>query len=280
MNQKAKTYGMIAGILKILFTLLGIASLAISMQNSGAGSSASSIQQFLPTLAWNLLPVLFGVALVIDNLLMAKIVTGVQVLIRVAGFVYFAISQANTGSTEQSPQYAVARVFLVLGVALLLAALLLPGRRGQLLAFLSVGVNAVRIVLQNIEFMRTFPGPALFPTGTSLFLMIPDVLVALYIGAKGTAPAAVYGGAPTYAVPSWPLVDNRSPLEKLAWLQDMLARGYMEQQEYEEKKNEILDVDMPVSDKLAWYENLVQKGYMTRQEYDSRREALLNYAGK
>lgn len=275
MNQKAKTYGMIAGILKILFTLLGIASLAISMQNSGAGSSASSIQQFLPTLAWNLLPVLFGVALVIDNLLMARIVAGVQVLIRAVGVVATVASLVRSGTGSITPQTTVGAVLLFVGAGLLLAALLLPGRRGQLLAFLSVGVNAVRIVLQNIEFMRTFPGPALFSTGTSLFLMIPDVLVALYIGAKGSAPA------PTYAVPSRPLVDNRSPLEKLAWLQDMLARGYMEQQEYEEKKNEILDVDMPVSDKLAWYENLVQKGYMTRQEYDSRREALLrNYMGQ
>lgn len=266
MNQKAKTYGLVAGILLILFTLLGFASTAISIQNSSVSGSVSSFRQLLPVLAMNLVPVLLGVALVIDNLFMAEIVTGVDILIRAAGFVSMAISQANSGSAGQSPQYTVAAVLTILASGLLLAALLLQGRRGLLLAFLSVGVNAVRIVVQNIEIFRIALGPALLSTGISLCFLAPYVLAALYIGEKGKAPAP--------AGSAWGRADYRTPLQKLDELQKMQQNGSVTTEEYIARKNEILDQDMPVAEKLEWYENLLRKGYLTQQEFDTRCDEL------
>ncbi len=275
-NQKAKTLGLVAGILMILVTLISLGSLVLTYHQISANVSTSFFQIYWLTLLMDALAVLLGVALIMDNLLMARIVQGAIVLRIFVTVAASIITLVNVGADRYSPLYPVSNVIALIGAALLLTAFFLPGRRGQLLAFLALGTSVITAVLPYVanELIRTEPAAAIVSIVMSLVFMIPSVLVALYIGAKGMSPAPAYGGA------SQPSADNRSPLEKLAWLQDMMARGYMGQLEYEQKKNEILDVNMPVSDKLAWYENLMQKGYLNQQEYNDRRDALLNYAGK
>ena len=284
MKQKAKTYGMIAGAAAILAMILTITMAVISYSRMktaiGSDYSVSFIQyvSLRSFFAWGFV-ILFGVGLMIDNLLVSQIARGGTMLMVLISFV---MQLMRMMSGYGSPITLIDAILSAIIAALMLTAVFLPGKTGQLMCFLAMGAYLIDAVISFIwgGGLRAMPLFFVLRLAFIAASLVMYLFAALYLGEKQKAPAPVYDGAPVYAGPAQPPVDNRSPLEKLAWLQDMMARGYMGQQEYEEKKNEILDVDIPVSDKLAWYENLMQKGYLTQQEYNDRRAALLNYAGK
>ncbi len=234
-KSSSKMWGMIAGGIMLAITAISAFSLIRNYIQVDSLYRPPFLQVYWSSVIGWILSVLFAVSLLTDNLNMAKIVailklvfSGVSLVVVVAA----AISQ---------PDYIIPALVIIsniLSVAanvLILMALLNRGKMGLLFCIVSVAAGLLSSLVSMLGYRSPF-GPAIVSAlTTGLFSAAQYVPLGLYLAGKDTAVAATAGRAPARAP-----ADNRSSIEKLSALKRLLDSGAISQEEFDEKKRQVL----------------------------------------
>lgn len=220
-NISYRTWGIVTGVIWLLATLLSIIPAVISYLNYTS----------INTWAGWALSVVFAIALLIDNLPMARVS---QII--TAAWTLVSIVEALIGSYHTAWVLFIG-FFEIAESVLVVVALFSLGKNGRFLCLAALGCAIFANITASLMSFYVFEVP--FEIDYSgIFIWVAEFIpLSFYIAAKPkplTAAPASAAGQP-YAAS-----DSLSSIEKLTALKTLLEKGILTQEEFEEKKNELL----------------------------------------
>ena len=234
-KSSSKMWGMIAGGIMLAITAYNVISVVQNYMNMDPAYRAPFLLSYWRSVVGWILSVLFAVSLLTDNLNMAKIIQILLVVLSAMTLVLAIITVSRLGDYVNPLLFIISRILDAAVCVLVLMALLNRGKTGLLFCIVSVAAALLSSLLMMLGY-RAPVGQALvaaLPTG--LMAAAQYVPLGLYLAGKDTTVAATAGRAPARAP-----ADNKSSIEKLSALKRLLDSGAITQEEFDEKKRQVL----------------------------------------